>query len=87
MGDSIRRHTLGDLLRRTAGRLPDKLAIQCADVMWTYAEFDATCNGLAHGLSEQGIGHGDRVAILSRNSHAFATLRFAVARLGPSWSR
>lgn len=82
MSDSIRRHTLGDLLRRTAGRLPDKAAIQCADVMWTYAEFDAICNGLAHGLSQHGIGHGDRVAILSRNSDAFAALRFAVARLG-----
>ena len=46
------------------------------------ADFDAVCNRLAHGLSGQGIEHGDRVAILSRNSHAFAALRFAVARLG-----
>src|SRR5690606_27231248 len=29
-----------------------------------------------------GIGRGDRVAILSRNSHAFAAMRFALARLG-----
>jgi fatty-acyl-CoA synthase len=29
-----------------------------------------------------GIGKGDRVAVLSRNSHAFAALRFAVARIG-----
>jgi fatty-acyl-CoA synthase len=28
------------------------------------------------------FGDGDRVAILSRNSHAFAALRFALARLG-----
>ena len=82
MGDSIRRQTLGDLLRRTAGRLPDKPALRCGAVVWSYADFDAVCNRLAHGLAGEGIRHGDRVAILSRNSHAFAALRFAIARLG-----
>ena len=40
------------------------------------------CNRLAAGLLAQGIGIGDRVAVLSRNSHAFAALRFALARIG-----
>ena len=35
-----------------------------------------------HGLAGIGVRSGDRVAILSRNSHAFAALRFALARLG-----
>lgn len=78
----IRRQTLGDLLRRTAARLPQKLAIRCGTTSWTYAEFDQICNRLAHGLAARGVGVGDRVAILSRNSHAFAALRFALARLG-----
>ncbi|WP_256353978.1 MULTISPECIES: acyl-CoA synthetase [unclassified Variovorax] len=76
------RQTLGDLLRRTCRRSPDKLAIQCGSTAWTYREFDAVCTRLANGLVEQGIGVGDRVAVLSRNSHAFAALRFAVARIG-----
>jgi fatty-acyl-CoA synthase len=79
---SIRRHTLGDLLRRSAARHPDKLAIACGPVRWSYREFDALCSRLAAGLAQQGIGKGDRVAILARNSHAFAALRFALARLG-----
>lgn len=79
---SIRRHTLGDLLRRSAARHPEKLAIACGSVRWSYREFDALCNRLAAGLAQQGIGKGDRVAILARNSHAFAALRFALARLG-----
>ena len=54
----------------------------CGDVQWTYGEFDAVCNALAHGLLGVGVGVGDRVAVLSRNSHAFAALRFALARLG-----
>ena len=78
----LRQHSLGDLLRRTAGRMPDKPAIRCGDVTWTYREFDRLCNRLAHGLMAEGIGAGDRFAVLSRNSHAFAALRFALARIG-----
>lgn len=75
-------HTIGDILRRTARRYPDKPAIICGDVAWTYAQFDRVSNRLAHGLAAQGIALGDRVAVLSRNSHAFAAMRFALARLG-----
>jgi fatty-acyl-CoA synthase len=78
----LRRQTLGDLLRRSAARHPDKLAIACGAVRWSYREFDAVCSRLAAGLAGQGIGKGDRVAILARNSHGFAALRFALARLG-----
>jgi len=77
-----RRQTLADLLRRSARREPGKLAIACGATRWTYAEFDATCSRLASGLAKQGIAKGARVAVLARNSHAFAALRFALARLG-----
>jgi fatty-acyl-CoA synthase len=78
----IWRHTLGDILRRSAARVPGKTAIQCGAVRWTYAELDALCNRLARALRDHGIAAGDRVAILARNSHAYAAVRFAVARLG-----
>ena len=78
----ISRQTLGDLLRRSAARTPHKLAIRCGAVDWTYREFDAVCNRLAAGLSAQGVGVGERVAVIARNSHGFAALRFALARLG-----
>ena len=78
----LHQHSLSDLLRRTARRVPDAVAITCGDVRWTYAELDLVCSRLAQGLRERKIGPGDRVAILSRNSHAFAALRFALARIG-----
>ncbi len=78
----IRRQTLGDLLHRSAARHPRKMAVTCGEVRWTYAEFDALCDRLAAGLAGQGVGKGDRVALLARNSHAFAAMRFALARLG-----
>ena len=77
-----RRQTLGDLLRRTAQRLPHKLAVHCGDTRWSYAEFDALVTRLAAGLAQRGVAHGERVAVLARNSHGFAALRFALARLG-----
>jgi len=80
--DVVRRHTLGDLLRRTAARLPTKTAVICGELRWSYAELDRITNRLANGLAALGIAHGDRVAILARNSHAFVALRFALARLG-----
>jgi fatty-acyl-CoA synthase len=78
----VRRHTLGDLLRRTAARLPAKTAVICGELRWSYAELDRITNRLARGLAANGVMRGDRVAIVSRNSHAFVALRFAVARLG-----
>ena len=82
MHTALRRQTLADLLHRSARRFPDKAAIICGDTVWSYAEFDAVCDRLAAGLGARGVGKGARVAILSRNSHAFAALRFALARLG-----
>lgn len=79
-----RRHTLGDLLARSAARHPHKPCIVCGPaVSWTYAEFDRICDALAAGLAARlRVGKGDRVAVLARNSHGFAALRFALARLG-----
>jgi len=82
MSDLLNRQTLADLLRRTAARMPHRAAIRCGEVAWTWREFDAVAGRLAAGLQAQGIGAGDRVAVLARNSHAFAALRFALARIG-----
>jgi fatty-acyl-CoA synthase len=82
MNPSIRRQTLGDVLRRTALRVPGKTAIICGETQWTFAEFDAIVCRLAAGLSQMGVVHGERVAVLARNSHGFAAIRFALARLG-----
>ena len=79
---AVRSQTLGDVLRRTALRLPDKVAIICGQTQWTYREFDDCVNRLAAGLAGIGIRCGEHVAILARNSHGFAAMRFALARLG-----
>jgi fatty-acyl-CoA synthase len=79
---AIRRQTIADLLQRTAKRFGHKPGLLCGATHWTFAEFDAAVDRVAAGLSRMGIAHGSRVAVLARNSHAFAALRFALARLG-----
>ena len=79
---ALRRQTLSDLLHRTAARLPHKPAIVCGELRWTWREFDAVVSRLAAGLHAQGVFKGETVGVLARNSHGFAALRFALARLG-----
>jgi len=77
-----RQHSLGDLLRRTAARFPDKLAVVAADRRSTYAAFDAAVDSCAAALADRGLTKGDRLALLCHNSWEFAVLAFATARLG-----
>jgi fatty-acyl-CoA synthase len=77
-----RGHTMGDLLRRSAARWPDKTAIVFGELRQTFAEFDRTVNRVANALAERGVTKGDRVALLGRNSHGFVVAYFALAKLG-----
>ncbi|MET7305259.1 AMP-binding protein, partial [Embleya sp. NPDC005575] len=77
-----RRHGVADLLARTAARLPNRLAIVAGELRQTFAEFDDAVSAAAGALAARGIGKGDRVVLLSRNSHGFAVAYFALARLG-----
>jgi fatty-acyl-CoA synthase len=82
MHSITRRQTLADILRRSAARTPNKLAVVCGETSWTYAEFEHISKCVAAGLAERGVTKGTRVAVLARNSHAFVAMRFALARLG-----
>lgn len=82
MSHWARSQTLHDLLQRSAARHPQRVAVACGDTRWSYAQFADICERLARGLHALGVGRGSHVALLSRNSHAFAAMRFALARLG-----
>lgn len=80
--ERVRQHSIGDLLRRTALRYPDKLAIVAGERRVSFAEFDAAVNRCANSLAGRGLVKGDRLALLSHNCWQFAVLTFATARLG-----
>jgi fatty-acyl-CoA synthase len=77
-----RQHSVGDLLRRTALRYPDKLAVVDGGRRATFAEFDAAANRVAHALTGRGLAKGDRLALLSHNCWQYAVLAFATAKIG-----
>ncbi|MBU2261224.1 MAG: long-chain-fatty-acid--CoA ligase [Proteobacteria bacterium] len=73
---------LSETLNKAARLFPRKEAIRCGDHVFTYREFAGRINGLAHALKHQGIGKGDKVAVLLPNCHCFLEAYFAVAGLG-----
>ena len=77
-----RRQSIGDLLRRTARRDPDKEAIAYRQVRQTYAELDVTVDRTAAALAARGVAKGDRVLLFAHNSHGFVVTCLALARLG-----
>lgn len=80
--DLARQQGLGDLLRRTAARHPDKLAVIAGEHVQTFAEYNTSVNRLCAALSAQGLGKGDRLALLSHNCWEYAVLTVAAAKLG-----
>lgn len=77
-----RRHSLADLLHRTAVRHPSKLALIGVDRSFTYRELAAAVECTAAALRRRGLNHGDRLAILSRNNWQFVVAAYAAARIG-----
>ncbi len=73
---------INDFLRRAAKLYPNKLAIVDGPDRFTYREFQERSNQLAHALLSLGIGQGDRVCILSPNSHYFLESFFGTSQIG-----
>lgn len=78
----LRRQSVGDFLRRTARRLPDKLALASADKRFTYKELDVAVNRTAHALVAIGLNKGDVLAIMSQNCCQMALLMLACFKTG-----
>jgi fatty-acyl-CoA synthase len=78
---SARTQGVVDLLRRTALRLPDKIAIR-AEGSWSYREFHSLSMRVARGFADLGLQAGDRVAVIARNSPQFVCVRYALAARG-----
>ncbi|MFK4508757.1 AMP-binding protein [Bradyrhizobium daqingense] len=65
-----------------ARRTPDRAALKYRGEEISYAVFHARVRQVAGWLAAQGIGPGDVVAVLMKNSAAFLELVFATSHLG-----
>ncbi len=63
-------------------RYAERDALVFEDRRWTYWQLDHDVNAVAHGLRQQGIGRGDRIAVLAMNLPEYLILALALAKLG-----
>lgn len=76
---------ISDYARHWAAELPDREALVGAGERISYRELNDQVDRIAAGLVAAGVGHGDRVAILS-NPHPQCFAHFlAVASIGAIW--
>jgi len=74
--------TIGGLFRTQAHYHGDRIALQDEQRSYTYRQLNERVNRLAHALGAHGVGHGDRVGILSENRTEYLELELAAARMG-----
>ena len=69
-------------LASAADQFPDHPAILAGDDRWTYAELQRASNAAARHLVVQGVGHGDRLALMTTNRPEFVVAVHAASMLG-----
>ncbi|OMC36399.1 non-ribosomal peptide synthetase [Mycobacterium colombiense] len=73
------------LFAAQVARAADAVAITCGERSWTYREVDESANQLAHLLTEQGAGPGQRVAVVIPRSAEAVMAIFAVLKTGAAY--
>jgi len=72
---------VNDFIRRASSLYPDKTAVVDGR-RYSYAEFHQRANRLSNALLKLGIRKGDRVCILSPNSHFFLESFYGTSQIG-----
>ena len=73
---------IGEILRETASRAPDRTAIIDGAVRMSYGELDRAADRFANALLARGLGKGRAVAILAPNQADYPVFYFGAARAG-----
>jgi O-succinylbenzoic acid--CoA ligase len=73
---------LPNWLAHRAAVMPDRPALLAGATRWGFADLDRRASDMARSLLALGAAHGDRVALLLRNSAEFVALAHAAPRAG-----
>ncbi len=74
--------TLPDIARHHAKQRRDKEALLFEGRTQSYGEFDLSTNRVANALLAHGLGKGDRIAYVGKNSDLYFELMFGAAKAG-----
>lgn len=80
--------SVGELLARSAGLVPDQVALILGDQRVTYREVAERADAMAAGLQALGVQKGDRVTVCLQNVPELVYSYFGIAQLGAitAWS-
>ena len=73
---------VGDILRRSTKRYPDKVALVFEESRFSFKELNCRVNKLANALLQFGMCKGDRIAVLSENCNQCVETFHAAAKTG-----
>jgi len=71
-----------DLLTFACANHPERVAVQCGDRHLCFREVDQRADRLRAVLADLGVGAGDRLALLARNSAEYLEIHVAAMRAG-----
>lgn len=74
--------TIGNVLRATATRFGDRIALTDGEVSLTFSELDRQSVELARGLLSLGVNRGDHVAVWMTNCPAWVAIWIACVKIG-----
>jgi len=78
-------YLLSQLLKQSAGRYPDNIAIVHGQELATYQTLDQASNRFAYLLQGAGVGRGDRVGLYLEKSLAAVAVLFGILKLGAAY--
>ncbi len=81
----INRIAIGDTLRRSAARRPEKIALIDGARQYSYRQLDAEVNRFANYLLGLGLAKGAAVATLCLNSAELVVATYGIAKAGMVW--
>ena len=81
----IGRIAIGDILRRSARRYGDRIAVTDGARRVTYAEIERDANRIGNYLLSAGLKPGDKIATICNNSIEFVKVLFGIHRAGLVW--
>lgn len=81
----VNRVAIGDMVRRSALRFPNKVAIKEGGQTLTFMELDEATNQFANYLLQQGYKKGDKIATICANSWQFIVTIFGIQKAGLIW--
>lgn len=89
---SVESAPLHAVLEEAATRFGDRTAVVAGDRHWSFRDLDGQSNAFARHLASRGVGHGDRVAVMTSNRPEFLSVVFGASKLGaaavllsPAW--